>query len=76
MKGFPGKTFEINFTGAYSRQFVKQMKDKKVNVVCRNFPDKPEQVRKKLKLSDGGVEFLFATRNLDERPILIAASRI
>jgi hypothetical protein len=37
----------------------------------RNFPERPEVLRKRLKLSDGGDIYLFATTLHDERRVIV-----
>ncbi len=60
--GFPGKIFQIITAGALNKQSVKEaLPAGKANVVVRNFPARPEEIRKKFSLRDGGENFLFAT---------------
>lgn len=42
-----------------------------LNVVTRNFPDTPAQVKKRLKIKDGGDGFLYCCRVADKRVRLI-----
>lgn len=57
-EGFIGKTFQINSVVDY-KIFMKENLVKKANVISKNFPLKPEELKKRHKLSDGGKEFLF-----------------
>lgn len=45
-----------------------------VNVVTRNFPDTPAQVKKRLKIRDGGHGFLYCCRVGDRRTRLLLCS--
>jgi hypothetical protein len=61
---FPGKSFRIIETGPVDMGWLKKhLPNKKVNISTRNFPGKPEDLRKKLKLSEGGDFTLFGYRN-------------
>lgn len=56
-ENFPGRTFEI--IGQYAIR-AKDLPFKKANLTVRNFPDTVEALRKKLKLKEGGEDYLFA----------------
>ena len=61
---FPGKSFQVIETGPVDMGWLnKHLPNKQVNISTRNFPGKPEDLRKKLKLSDGGDFTLFGYRN-------------
>jgi len=61
---FPGKSFRVIETGPVDMSWLKKhLPNKQVNISTRNFPGKPEDLRKKLKLSDGGDFTLFGYRN-------------
>lgn len=61
---FPGKSFHVIETGpVHIGWLMKHLPNKQVNISTRNFPGKPEDLRKKLKLSDGGDLTLFGYRN-------------
>ncbi|MBC8053999.1 MAG: hypothetical protein H7Y13_13120 [Sphingobacteriaceae bacterium] len=57
---FIGKKFVVNTVLDY-RTFVKQNQVKKANIISRNFPHSPEELKKKHKISDGGDEYLIFT---------------
>ena len=57
---FPGKVFNINAVSDY-KQFIKENQLKKANVISRNFPHSPDELKKKHKISDGGPEYLIFT---------------
>ena len=44
---------------------------KKANLTVRNFPATVAELRKRLKLAEGGDTYLFATTLADERKVLI-----
>ena len=55
LKNFPGRTLNVLDHGKPQKGFTKQ-----ANVVSRNFPLTPEQIKKKYKIKDGGNQFLYA----------------
>ena len=66
---FPGRIFEVKGNSSYNKQSVAALLlTQKANVSVRNFPDTPEQVKKKLGLKDGGNQYIFGYRNLDDKP--------
>jgi 16S rRNA G966 N2-methylase RsmD len=73
---FPGRVFKINRTLDYNEKSVRTLGLKKANITTRNFPDSIEQIKKKLKLSDGGNHYLFATRDLNDKLVLISCEKI
>jgi hypothetical protein len=45
-------------------------------VVTRNFDLKPEEIKKKFKIKDGGEIFLFFSTNYKNEKVVIEATRI
>lgn len=67
---FPGRKFRVKKTWSYGN-FLKTCTLKKANLICRNFPLAPEALKKKLKLADGGDEYLlFCTGKSNELLVL------
>lgn len=59
---FPGRIFEVVGATGLSAKAVRQaIPEGSANVICRNFPQSADELRKKLKLSDGGDVYLIAT---------------
>lgn len=65
---FPGRTFKV--LGIYSPK-AQKMPVKKANLSVRNFPQGAEILKKKLKLKDGGDDYLFACTLFDECKAII-----
>ena len=63
---FPGRVWKIN--GEWT-------KGDKANVLCRNYPLTPEQLKKKYRLKDGGDRYLIGCR-VNGKPTLYTAERI
>jgi hypothetical protein len=60
----PGKTYHVLAKGPFeSKWILDQIPGKQAHIHTRNFPLKPEEIRKKLKLKDGGSLHLFAYQN-------------
>ena len=65
---FPGKSFRVIATGPVDWAWLsKFIPNKKVNISTRNFPGKPDDLRKKLKLNEGGDLTLFGYRNYQNK---------
>ena len=73
---FPGRIFQIQKVISYHPKEFKTLGIKQANITCRNFTDKPDEVKKKLKLKDGGNTYLFATTNKKNKPILVCCSKV
>jgi len=73
---FPGRIFEVIHVTDYQKKAIQQLGIKKANISTRNFPDTVAVIKKKLNLKDGGNCYLFASTNLDNKPILIITKKI
>ena len=72
IEDFPGRGFRIVKVGG-----VKDFKSiDKANIAVRNFPIKADELRKQLKIKDGGDVYLFATTLYDGRKIMLETARI
>ncbi len=60
-KEFIGKVFSVKSALDY-KIFIKQNGIKKANVISRNFPLSPYEIKKKHKIMDGGDDYLIFTR--------------
>ena len=59
----PGRRFQIQSVSSMNKQELKSSLSeiKQANIAVRNFPLSVEQLRKKLRLKDGGDIYIFAT---------------
>lgn len=75
---FPGRKFKIEQVLAYNKHTLKSFPEivKKANLTVRNFPLNVNELRKKLKLSEGGDSFVFATTLSPDNKVLIVCSKI
>lgn len=71
---FPGRRFRIIHSCGFSKKEVKELSstEKKANITVRNFPASVAELRKRLKLEEGGDTYLFATTLADEKKTLIS----
>lgn len=72
IENFPGRRFQIIATTNYNfKEVSKYVSEKKANISKRNFPYSTDEVRKKLKLKDGGDTYLFATTLKDNKKAIV-----
>lgn len=70
---FPGRKFTIDDTSTFNKKEIKTKlgKIKKANIAVRNFPLTVNELRKRLKISEGGSTYIFATTLADNSHILL-----
>ncbi|MCF0073210.1 hypothetical protein LZD49_22210 [Dyadobacter sp. CY261] len=69
---FPGRSFKILAVCKPDiREIAQHIVGDKAHITTRNFPAKPEELRKKWKLKDGGDHYLFATTLADQSKVVI-----
>ncbi len=70
---FPGRVFLINAISSMNRRELRKALGgiSCANVAVRNFPLTAERLRRRLGLSDGGDDYLFATTDCDGRHIVL-----
>ena len=74
---FPGRKFQIDLIVPFQKKEITQhLQGKKMNVSTRNFPIKPEELKKKYKILDGGTIFAFFTTNLKNEKIIVLCTKI
>ena len=74
---FPGRKFIIDVIVPFQKKEILQyIQGKKMNVSARNFPIKPEEIKKKYKISDGGTIFAFFTTNMNNEKIILLCTKL
>ena len=68
---FPGRVLEVLATSTMREAKAMLRETKRANVVCRNFPLRPDELKRRLKIGDGGHEYLYATTVADGAHILV-----
>ena len=71
VENFPGRVWRINDHMVNAKMVHGQM----ANVLCRNYPLTAEQLKKKLRLRDGGTAFVIGCR-VAGKPTLFLAERL
>jgi hypothetical protein len=76
--GFPGRRFKIESLFTLNKKELKNnIRDLKyANITVRNFPISVAELRRRLKLIDGGNVYIFATTLGDKQHILLKCSKI
>ncbi len=74
---FPGRIFEITAQPkANAKELYQLLPAKKANITVRNYPLTVAQLREKVKLKEGGDDYLFATTDLNNKPILLLCRKV
>lgn len=75
---FPGRKFHITRHGGFGKKELKELMAgiKKANLTIRNFPASVAELRKRLKIEEGGEIYLFATTMASNNKRLICCKRI
>lgn len=70
---FPGRKFMIEkLVRADAREMKRFFPDGKANVITRNYPLTAEQLKKKMKLKDGGEKFLIGFSGKEKKFLAVA----
>ena len=70
---FPGRIFEIlSVMKSDQKDAVRLFPQGKANVITRNYPLKPEELKRKLKLNDGGNGYVIGATSLTKKVLLVA----
>lgn len=74
---FPGRSFRIIAISSFNKKELKRHLSgiTKANIAIRNFPLSVAELRKRLKLKDGGETYIFATTLSDESHVLVITEK-
>ena len=74
---FPGRSFRIIVVSSFNKKELKRHLSgiTKANIATRNFPLSVVELRKRLKLKDGGETYIFATTLSDESHVLVITNK-
>ena len=75
---FPGRQFRITAVTSMNKKDLKlALKDiRQANIAVRNFPMSVADLRKRLKISEGGNDYIFATTLAEEKKVLIICQHL
>ena len=78
IEDFPGRKFRVIAVTSMNKQELKQaLKDiRQANIAIRNFPMSVADLRKRLKLSEGGNDYIFATTLTEGKKVLIICQHL
>ena len=74
---FPGRSFRIIAISSFNKKELKRHLSgiTKANIATRNFPLSVAELRKRLKLKDGGETYIFATTLSNESHVLVITEK-
>lgn len=77
IEDFPGRSFRIIVISSFNKKELKRHLSgiTKANIATRNFPLSVAELRKRLKLKDGGETYIFATTLSDESHVLVITEK-
>lgn len=75
---FPGRSFEITAVSSFNKKEVRRTLSgiTKANIAVRNFPMSVADLRKRLKLKEGGDVYLFATTDASGNHLLLVCRKV
>lgn len=77
VNNFPGRSFSCEAVCKFDkREILSKLPTNKANISTRNFPMKPEEIKKKLGLHDGGEYYLFATESIEKQKNVLICKKI
>ena len=78
VEDFPGRRFKVEKVSGFGKKELKEFMQgmEKANLTIRNFPSSVAELRKRLKLKEGGEDYLFATTLADESKVLIKCRKM
>lgn len=78
VEDFPGRRFKVLGTSGFGKKEMKTFLQgvEKANLTVRNFPSSVAELRKRLKLKEGGEDYLFATTLADESKVIIKEQKV
>ena len=74
-ENFIGRKFKVLNTSEYG-SFMKEQTFSKANIICRNFPQDPDKIRKKLRIADGGADYLLFCTGPSNELLVIHCERL
>lgn len=74
---FPGRIFEVQRTDGFGKSELKRLTAglQHANIAVRNFPERPDALRRRLRLADGGDTYLFATTLYDGQRVIVSCRK-
>ncbi len=77
VENFAGRSFICEAVCKFDKkEILSKLPQKKANISTRNFSMKPDEIKKKLGLQDGGEYYLFATENFEKQKIVLICRKV
>jgi 16S rRNA G966 N2-methylase RsmD len=78
IEDFPGRKFQVEAVSGFGKKELKTFLQgmEKANLTIRNFPSSVAELRKRLKLKEGGEDYLFATTLADDSKVLVKCKKV
>lgn len=75
---FPGRCFKVIAVSSLNKKDIKKdlSNIQQANVATRNFPLKAEELKKRLRLKDGGAIYIFGTTVADNQKVIVICEKI
>lgn len=73
---FPGRRFKIERVLPFNKKTIAKENISKANITTRNFPVSVTEIRKKHKITDGGMIYLFFTTDINNNKTVIVCSKV
>ncbi|VBB44311.1 conserved hypothetical protein [uncultured Paludibacter sp.] len=75
-RNFQGRIFEVKETLIFNKENIRKLKIEKANISVRNFPLSVDELRKKLKIKEGGDKYIFATTLQNDKKVLLICTKV
>ena len=78
IENFPGRSFEVLQVSSFAKKELRELCKSvdKANLTIRNFPGSVAELRKRLKLKEGGEAYWFATTIANEKHVILNCRKI
>ena len=78
VEGFPGRKFRIRAISSMNKKMLKTQLASihQANIATRNFPLSVVELRKRLKIREGGEVYIFATTDVEQNHWLLIGEKL
>ena len=73
---FPGRIFKIDAVFAFTKKSLHPYRNSRANISTRNFPERVADIRKKFKVYDGGDQYLFFVKDMNDQYMVLNCSKL
>ncbi len=73
---FPGRRFLIKDCISYDKRANPFLKDTQANIATRNFPKTVSEIKKKHKIRDGGLTYLFFVTDINDKYLILNCEKV